>query len=115
MTGFIFLLSIMLEFVIHINEATLVFTQKSIVYETTRFVNGFNRKMSIVFFAARLNSFLLLYNKVYLISVIHVIRVVSIFRENTKRILLSLVTNPILIIVYGIFVMSWLYTVSTEE
>ncbi|WP_326048804.1 glycosyl hydrolase [Bacillus cereus] len=28
---------------------------------------------------------------------------VSIFRENTKRILLSLVTNPILIIVYGIF------------
>ncbi|KAB2501151.1 lysine transporter LysE [Bacillus cereus] len=57
MTGFIFLLSIMLEFVIHINEATLVFTQKSIVYETTRFVNGFNRKMSIVFFAARLNSF----------------------------------------------------------
>ena len=104
----------MLGFVIHINEATLVFTQKSIVYETTRFVNGFNRKMSIVFFT-RLNSFLLLYNKVYLISVIHVIRVVSIFRENTKRILLSLVTNPILIIVYGIFVMSWLYTVSTEE
>ncbi|MBG9513177.1 lysine transporter LysE [Bacillus thuringiensis] len=57
MVGFIFLLSIMLGFVIHINEATLVFTQKSIVYETTRFVNGFNRKMSIVFFAARLNSF----------------------------------------------------------
>ena len=104
----------MLGFVIRINEATLVFTQKSIVYETTRFVNGFNRKMSIVFLA-RLNSFLLLYNKVYLISVIHVIRVVSIFRENTKRILLSLVTNPILIIVYGIFVMSWPYTVSTEE
>ncbi|ETT83192.1 lysine transporter LysE [Bacillus cereus] len=47
----------MLGFVIRINEATLVFTQKSIVYETTRFVNGFNRKMSIVFFAARLNSF----------------------------------------------------------
>ncbi|ASL66146.1 Lysine exporter protein [Bacillus cereus] len=47
----------MLGFVIHINEATLVFTQKSIVYETTRFVNDFNRKMSIVFFAARLNSF----------------------------------------------------------
>lgn len=57
MAGFIFLLSIMLGFVIHINEATLVFTQKSIVYETTRFVNGFNRKMSIVFFAAGLNSF----------------------------------------------------------
>ena len=63
----------MLGFVIRINEATLVFTQKSIVYETTRFVNGFNRKMSIVFLT-RLNSFLLLYNKVYLISVIHVIR-----------------------------------------
>ncbi|MBJ7954612.1 lysine transporter LysE [Bacillus cereus] len=57
MAGFIFLLSIMLGFVIHINEATLVFIQKFIVYETTRFVNGFNRKMSIVFFAARLNSF----------------------------------------------------------
>ncbi|MDF9541552.1 glycosyl hydrolase, partial [Bacillus cereus] len=28
---------------------------------------------------------------------------VSIFRENTKRIILSLVTNPMLIIVYGIF------------
>ncbi|ENQ3078774.1 glycosyl hydrolase [Bacillus cereus] len=28
---------------------------------------------------------------------------ISIFRENAKRILLSLVTNPILIIVYGIF------------
>lgn len=28
---------------------------------------------------------------------------ISIFRKNTKRILLSLVTNPILIIVYGIF------------
>ncbi|MCZ6943012.1 lysine transporter LysE [Bacillus mycoides] len=39
------------------NEATLVFTQKSIVYETTRFLNGFNRQMSIVFLAARLNSF----------------------------------------------------------
>lgn len=54
MTGFIFLLSIMLGFVIHINEATLVFTQKSIVYETTRFVNGFNRKMSIVIFCGKI-------------------------------------------------------------
>lgn len=27
------------------NEATLVFTQKSIVYETTRFLNGFNRHL----------------------------------------------------------------------
>jgi len=45
MAGFIFLLSIMLEFVIHINEATLVFTQKSIVYETTKFLNGFNRHL----------------------------------------------------------------------
>ncbi|SME72674.1 hypothetical protein BACERE00198_04382 [Bacillus cereus] len=49
MTGFIFLLSIMLGFVIHINEATLVFTQKSIVYETTRFVNGLIERCLLYF------------------------------------------------------------------